>query len=229
MKRTNGTWNLLASGLLIMVMGCSTTYAYLPGKPAPGQAPAPGEAPAPEAKAPLPPPDLAQQVAALEARVHRLEGRLAELEKPKTPPPAPARERVGKAAPARPAYPPPGDKAYEEGMRLYKGKKYALARGKFSRYLKHQSQGSKAAEAHYYLADSFYQEGRYKDAATEFNKVATQHPKSLLAPAALLRQAYSYQHLKQTLNYQTTLKKLVKTYPKSPEAKAAEKQLRESR
>jgi tol-pal system protein YbgF len=221
---------LVGMALVLLWAGCDT-FSYVPLKSKaviPSETTAPGtQAPGEQAAAPAatqPRPTLDQQVQALEARVQQLEARLAELEQPQ-----PA---AGPKAPGAPGYPKvtaasASDKSYSEGLRLYQGKKYGPARDKFHQYLKEQPQGPRAAEARYYLADSFYAEGKYKEGAVEFNKMATQFPKSILAPAALLRQAYSYQQLKQTQNYQATLKKLAKTYPNSPEAKEAQKQLKE--
>jgi len=229
MRQGSGIRHLAVVMGLLFLAACSQTYPYVPTTTKTVVPPQEGgEAPpAPPAGAPPlePRPDLATQVKALEARVQQLEGRLAEVE----------RTRVASApSPAAPSgYPkagaPAGDKAYAEGLRLYQGKKYGPAREKFSQYLKDQPQGPKAAEARYHLADSFYLEGKYKEAAVEFNKMATQHPKSILAPAALLRQALAYKSLQQTANYQSTLKKLVQSYPKSPEAKEAQRWLKEGK
>ncbi|HZK13764.1 MAG TPA: tetratricopeptide repeat protein, partial [Desulfobaccales bacterium] len=95
-------------------------------------------------------------------------------------------------------------------------------------YLKNQPKGPKAQEARYYLADSFYQEGKFREAGVEFNKLRLQFPKSILAPAGLLRQALCYKNQQQMGTYRSTLQKLVKAYPNSPEAKEAQKMLKES-
>jgi TolA-binding protein len=164
-----------------------------------------------------------------------LETRLAEAE---AQPPSPAAtrrapERAATKNTGAPAgYPSPatvagGEKLYVEGYRLYQAKKYAPARDKFAKYLKSQPQGPKAPEARYYLAYSFQHEGKPKEAAVEFNKLVTQFPKSNLAPGALKQQALAYKSDNQIKLYQSTLKKLVQAYPKSPEAKEAQKLLKE--
>ncbi len=61
----------------------------------------------------------------------------------------------------------------------------------------------------------------------EFNKLRVQYPKSILAPAGLLRQALCYKNQQQMSTYRSTLQKLVKAYPNSPEAKEAQKMLKE--
>ena len=145
----------------------------------------------------------------------------------------PAKERAV-PPPSTPSSPKPAvssaaaDKNYTEGMRLYHAKKYAEARHQLYQYLKNQPKGPKAPEARYYLADSFYQEGKYQEAGVEFNKLRLQSPKSILAPAGLLRQALCYKNQQQMGTYRSTLQKLVKAYPNSPEAKEAQKMLKES-
>ncbi len=83
------------------------------------------------------------------------------------------------------------------------------------------------AEKAFAEGERLYKAKKYKEAAAEFSQVATHYPKSTYAPAALLREAYAYKNLKQTQNYQNTLKKLVQAYPKSSEAKEAQKYLKE--
>jgi TolA-binding protein len=241
MKQSRGIRKLVLLTIVLLLSACSQTYSYLPtvGKPAEpppegAQAPGAGGA-APVAQSPA---DLAQQVQALQARVQQLENRLRELEATKAAPVAAHKEKAAQKvakvpAPSTPSYPPvsaaAAEKSYNEGLKLYHGKKYGPARTQFYHYLSGQPQGAKAPEARYYLADSFYLEAKYKEAAVEFNKMASLYPKSILAPAALLRQALSYKQQQQTHNYQSTLRKLVKAYPNSPEAKEGQKWLKEAK
>jgi tol-pal system protein YbgF len=220
---------LVVAALLLLLAACGR----VPGMRTP-MPPTPSEPP-PGAVAAAPAPDLAQQVQNLQAQVQQLEGRLAELEGRQGAPMA-ARERA-LPAPSTSMYPKSpqpavssagADKYYTEGMRLYHAKKYADARHQMYQYLKNQPRGPKAPEARYYLADSYYQEGKYREAGVEFNKLRVQFPKSILAPAGLLRQALCYKNQQQMSTYRSTLQKLVKAYPNSPEAKEAQKMLRES-
>ncbi len=221
----------LAVGLCLLgLSSCSQTYAYLPdvGKPAATPAPAGGQAsaapPAPAVETPARKADLRQQVQNLEVRVQQLETRLAQLEG-RQPAPAVTPARIRE----RPAPATTSDKLYNDGLHLYQGKKYPQARAQFSEYLKEQPKGPKAPDARYHLADSYFQEGRYQEAEVEFNKLSSQFPKSILAPAGMLRQAMAYQHLQQTPAYRSTLRKLVQTYPNSPEAKEADNWLKEGK
>ena len=217
---------LVVAALLLLLAACGQFPGMRTNMP-----PVPAETPA-GAAAPAPAPDLTQQVQNLEVRMQQVESRLADLEGRKGTP-APARERAVPAPSAPPAPQPAvssaaADKNYTEGMRLYHAKKFGDARHQLYQYLKNQPKGSKAPEARYYLADSFYQEGKYQEAGVEFNKLRLQFPKSILAPAGLLRQALCYKNQQQTGTYRSTLQKLVKAYPNSPEAKEAQKMLKES-
>jgi tol-pal system protein YbgF len=226
---------LMVAALLLLLAACGrfpgmrTEMPPTPAEPAPGAA-----APAP-AQAPAPAPDLAQQVQNLEARVAQLESQMAQ---PQGRPPAPAATKpraqeapaaAGAPKAAAPAAASPGsEKNYTEGMRLYHAKKYGEAQNQLHQYLKSLPKGPKAPEARYYLADSFYQEGKFKEAGVEFNKLRLQFPQSILAPAGLLRQSLCYKNQQQMGTYRSTLQKLVKAYPNSPEAKEAQKMLKES-
>jgi len=223
---------LVVAALLLLLAACGQFPGMrTPMPPTPAETP-PGEAAAAPAPAPAPVPDLAQQVQNLEARVAQLESRSAGMEGRKGAPAA-AKERAA-PPPSTPSSPKPAvsgaaaDKNYTEGMRLYHAKKYGDARHQLYQYLKNQPKGPKAPEARYYLADSFFQEGKYQEAGVEFNKLRLQSPKSILAPAGLLRQALCYKNQQQMGTYRSTLQKLVKAYPNSPEAKEAQKMLKES-
>jgi tol-pal system protein YbgF len=231
MRQARAIRYLVVAALLLLLAACGTVPGLRTSMPpTPAEPPAGEAAPAP-GSAPTPAPDLAQQVQSLEVRMKQMESRLAELESRKGAP-APTRERAV-PAPAPPSSHKPavssaaGDKPYTEGMRLYQVKKYREAQQQFSLYLKNLPRGPKAQEARYYLADSFYLEGKYREAGVEFNKLLVQFPKSILAPAGLLRQALCYKNLQQMGNYRSALQKLIKAYPNSPEAKEAQKMLKE--
>ena len=164
---------LVVAALLLLLAACGQFPGMrTPMPPVPAETPPGAAAPAPT-QAPAPAPDLAQQVQNLEARVQQMESQLADLEGHKRVPAA-AKERAV-PPPSTPSSPKPAvssaaaDKNYTEGMRLYHAKKYGDARHQLYQYLKNQPKGPKAPEARYYLADSFYQEGKYQEAGVEFN------------------------------------------------------------
>jgi tol-pal system protein YbgF len=226
---------LVVATFLLFLAACGQFPGMRTNMPPTPAEPPPGAAAAPPDLAAAPAPDLAQQVQNLEARVQQLESQLAQQQGRSAPPaatkprplPAPAAASPPTAVAPAPAS-SGSEKNYTEGMRLYQAKKYGEARNQLHQYLKSQPKGPKAPEARYYLADSFYQEGKFKEAGVEFNKLRLQFPKSILAPAGLLRQALCYKNQQQMGTYRSTLQKLVKAYPNSPEAREAQKMLKES-
>jgi tol-pal system protein YbgF len=217
---------LMTGIFLVSLAACDTSMLLPRHNPPPPAGTQVQQAP----PAPAPSPEVSQQLRTMEDKVRYLERRVAALEQgqrpPKAAPATPATPRPVEKAPRATPPPPSGDRIYGEGMRFYQTKKYPAARENFTQYLKSYPQGPKSAEARYYLGESFYQEKKYTEAKDEFHKVAVQHPGSILAPTALLRQAYSYQQLNQKANYTETLKKLIKQYPHSPEAQEARKVLK---
>jgi tol-pal system protein YbgF len=224
---------LVVAALLLLLAACGRFPGMRTEMPPPPADPPPGTVAPPPGQGPPPAPDLAQQVQNLTVQVQQLESRVADLEGRKGAPAAP-KVRSAPPPPSTPSSPQPvvskaaADKHYTEGIRFYHAKKYDDARHQLYQYLKDQPKGPKAPEARYYLADSFYQEGKFREAGVEFNKLRLQFPKSILAPAGLLRQALCYKNQQQMGTYRSTLQKLVKAYPNSPEAKEAQKMLKES-
>lgn len=159
-------------------------------------------------------------IAAVQERLARLEGQ--------RPAPPPRAETPGEAAPIREVPPPavaakPSADPFTEGMTLYKRKSYAAAREQLQNFLKDHPKGDKAIEARYYLADSLLQDKRYDEAIVEFNRLVESHPKSHLAPAALLKQSQAFKAQGKTKIANLVLEKLMADYPKSPEAAQARK------
>ncbi len=164
---------------------------------------------------------LERDLAAVQERLARLEGqRAAPAPRVESPLEAPTIREVPPPAAAKPSSDPFG-----EGMTLYKKKSYPAAREQLQQFLKEHPRGDKAIEARYYLADCLLQEKRYDEAVVEFNKIVEGHPKSALAPAALLKQSQAFKAQGKTKVANLVLEKLVADYPKSPEAAHARKLL----
>jgi tol-pal system protein YbgF len=183
-----------------------------------------------------------EKIANLERSLFALQDRLAQLEsqglattpatsrtpeEPSSPSTSssPASPTPKKSEPKAAAAKASPQELFQEGVGLYKKKDYAKAREKLSLYLQNNTQGPKAAEARYYLADAFYQDKQIDEAIVEFNKVIDSFPKSPLAAAALLKQAYGFKSQGKTKVYKLVLEKLVADYPQSPEAGQAKKLL----
>ena len=139
------------------------------------------------------------------------------------PPPPPAQPASPPSPPSSP--PPTVANSYEQGMNLFKQKKYRDAYNSFAEYLGKNPSGSKAVDARYYAAESLYEDKDYELAILEFQKVIIEHSKHELAPKALYRQGLSFEKIGDPETARIVYNKLVDTYPKSAEVASAKTRL----
>jgi len=74
---------------------------------------------------------------------------------------------------------------------------YDLAAPAFLDYLTKNPSGARVSEAHYYLGECEYANGRWLEAAGQFQQVVRDFPKSRLAPAAYLKMGNAYAQLEE--------------------------------
>ncbi len=124
-----------------------------------------------------------------------------------------------------PPPPPQVSGTYEEGMDLFKQKKYREAYNNFADYLENNPSGPQAVNARYYVAESLYEEKDYELAILEFQKVIVEHPKHSLAPKALYKQGLSFEKIGDPETARIVYNKLVDTYPGGAETASAKSRL----
>jgi tol-pal system protein YbgF len=128
-----------------------------------------------------------------------------------------------------PSPPPPAPSTvantYDQGMNLFRDKKYRDAYNSFAEYLENNPSGSQAVSARYYAAESLYEEKDYELSILEYQKVIVEHPKHDLAPKALYKQGLSFEKIGDPETARIVYNKLVDTYPKSAEASSAKSRL----
>jgi tol-pal system protein YbgF len=129
------------------------------------------------------------------------------------------------APPPPPPSPPAVANSYDQGMSLFKQKKYRDAYNSFAEYLVKNPSGSKAVDARYYGAESLYGDKDYELAILEYQKVIVEHSKHELAPRALYRQGLSFEKIGDPETARIVYNKLVDTYPKSEEVASAKTRL----
>ena len=96
-------------------------------------------------------------------------------------------------------------------------------RGFVSRFPQHDL----ADNAQYWLGESYYTRGDYKDAEPEFRAVIRRWPSGNKAPDALLKLGYCMLQLGERAEGRTTLEQLVEHYPRTEAALLAQKRLAE--
>lgn len=106
-------------------------------------------------------------------------------------------------------------------------RQYEVARELYIEWLKKWPKQEGVAQAHFGLGRTYEAEDRCREALYEYGQLIQQYPRSKLAPEGLLRSAECFRKLKLTDDARLALEEIVRTYPKSEEAKAARARLSE--
>lgn len=198
--------------------------------------------------------DTAARLAVLEERLSRIEERVRLQADANAliaqPPAAPAPQAEKPALPAAPAAPPeetapapapepapvprtaqPSAKdeqaLYEQGVRQVMGENYASGREILTNFLERHPDSGLAANALYWLGETYYGEKRYAQSILTFREVLEKHPKHPKAPDALLKIGYAYEKLGDVPNARFYLQAVLDEYPKADSAAKARTMLRQ--
>ncbi len=117
----------------------------------------------------------------------------------------------------------PRDEAmYETSLLLYQKEQFKEALSGFKSFLDEYPKSDLADNAQYWIGECYMAMEQYKEAAIAFDDVIKKYPDANKVPSAYLRQAIAMQNLDDITSTRLLLKKLIKIYPKTPEAKRAE-------
>lgn len=106
---------------------------------------------------------------------------------------------------------------YDQAIALLRSEKYPEARQAFAGFLEKYPSHALAGNAEYWLGETYYVQGQYREAAESFLKGFQTYPKNAKAPASLLKLGMSLGQLKQTKEACLTLNEISKRYPESPQ------------
>ena len=112
-----------------------------------------------------------------------------------------------------------------DGLEKLGKKNYVAARKSFGDLLKSYPKSTLAGDAQFQLAESYFIEKWYEKAITEYQVVISKYTKSSKRPAALFKQARSFELIGDAASAKTRYKDLVNVYPASPEAALAIKKI----
>jgi tol-pal system protein YbgF len=115
---------------------------------------------------------------------------------------------------------------YDAAHGLFREGKYNEALASFTDFLKNYPQSELADNAQFWIGECRMGVEEYEQAILAYQEVITQYPEGNKVPAALLKQALAFQELNDPISAGLLLKKIVKTYPDSSEAKIAESKLK---
>ena len=97
---------------------------------------------------------------------------------------------------------------YEQARTLLGSGQYDAAAAEFRRYLEADMGGTLAANARYWLGETYYVQGQYREAGAEFSQVVADYPDSNKLPDAMLKLAYTQDELGDTAAAMMTLERV---------------------
>lgn len=127
------------------------------------------------------------------------------------------------AAPANPA----GEQAaYDAALAAVRADQYADSAQRFKAFVQQYPNSPLAANAYYWMGESYYVTQNYALALDAFKAVVTRYPDSPKSPGALLKLGYSQDGLKQHDAAEATLRDVIQRYPNTDPAAQAQSRLR---
>ena len=140
---------------------------------------------------------------------------------------APADPAAAAAAPPAAGLGTSPQRAYDAALSDYWGSDYELAVNGFKAYLTSFPKSERADDAQFYIGQSYYNQGKYTEAAEAYNLTIRTYPSSDLLPDAYFKMGESYRNLKQVERARIAYSFVVKTYPESAAAAQAQQRLEE--
>jgi tol-pal system protein YbgF len=105
------------------------------------------------------------------------------------------------------------EKLYQGGYESLLGRRFGDAEGSFKMFVDRHRDHPLASDAQYWLGETYYVQGDYKQAAQSFLKGYRDYPDGRKAPDTLFKLALSLQQLEQTSQACSTFAEVAKKYP----------------
>jgi tol-pal system protein YbgF len=120
---------------------------------------------------------------------------------------------------------PPLQQTYQAALRDYNSAKYDLSNSEFSDVVKYYPQDDLAGNAHFYMGEIAFRQGKFAQAEKQYDIVLEQFAGNPKAPAAQLRKGESLLQSQQREAGTQELRSLIQRYPQTPEAAEARSKL----
>jgi tol-pal system protein YbgF len=189
--------------------------------------------------------ELKTRIGKLDATLQSMQAQMQNVQNPPTSPvqptgPAPAGPNgmAGNAPPVGSVTPsqslandggsslaPPLQQTYQAAVRDYNSAKYELSNSEFSDVIKYYPHDDLAGNAHFYMGEIAYRQGKYTQAVNQYDVVLEQFAGNPRAPAAQLRKGESLLQSQQREAGAQELRSLIQRYPQTPEAAEARSKL----
>lgn len=150
----------------------------------------------------------------------------AETARPNQPPESAAPSPTAQADAPPPANSSDEKAAYDQAFGALKDGRYAESARAFQAFIGQYPNSELAANAYYWLGESYYVTQNFPVSLDNFNKLLAKYPNSAKASAALLKIGYCQYELKQWDQADATLNQVVQKYPGTQEANLAQGRLR---
>jgi tol-pal system protein YbgF len=115
---------------------------------------------------------------------------------------------------------------YQKALALVRQGEYDRAVQLFREFLRTNADSPLAANAHYWIGESYYALGDYSQAILQLNQVRQNYPKSDRVPPALLKIGLAFLQMGNKNEARLAFQKVVNDYPSSAEAAQAREKLR---
>jgi len=129
-------------------------------------------------------------------------------------------------ASAKTKAPTGSDALIKDGLAKMGKADYSGARDNFTAFMTQNPKSPQVADAQFYIAEAYFNEKWYEKAILEYQTVIAKYTKSPKRPAALYKQALSFEKIGDQVNAKQRFKDVANLYPVSPEAKLAKKKLK---
>ena len=105
---------------------------------------------------------------------------------------------------------------FDAALGLYRDKQYEQAEKGFTAFIQKNPKSKLAADATYYLGESYAQRGRSREAAEQYLKISTDYANSSRAPDAMLHLGMSLRALGAKEQACATFSEVPRKYPNAP-------------
>lgn len=116
---------------------------------------------------------------------------------------------------------------YNEGYTELSEGNYAASREKFKMFLSKYPKSSKAPDATYWIAESYYRQGEFEEAILDYQRFIDTYPSDDRVPLSYLKQGLSLMEIGKNEEAQLFFETLIDKYPQSDEANTAKEKIRE--
>lgn len=116
---------------------------------------------------------------------------------------------------------------YNQGYTELSEGNYEESREKFKILLSKYPKSSKAGDATYWIAESYYREGEFEEAILDYQRFIDTYPSDDRVPLSYLKQGLSLMEIGKNEEAQLFFETLIDKYPQSDEANTAKEKIRD--